>query len=76
MKNGVIQLQDSERYIVNAGSVGQPRDRDPKAGCGILDDEIWQFEFVRLAYDIDTAAKKIRDAGLPKVLSERLYEGT
>ena len=65
----------SDRRIINIGSVGQPRDRDPRAGYYIYDDEKDSGDWIRVTYDIDTAADKIRKAGLPDILAKRLYEG-
>ena len=61
------------RYIVNAGSVGQPRDGDPRA-CYALADEN-RIELVRVAYDIQATQKKMSGAGLPRLLIERLSYG-
>lgn len=69
---GNYRLKREERYIVNPGSVGQPRDRDPRLAFGIFDDEDWTFELVRLEYDNQKAASKIRKAGLPAFLADRL----
>ena len=66
-------LGTNERYIINAGSVGQPRDRDPRACYVVLEDE--RIEFVRVAYDIEKTQKKMREAGLPPFLIERLAKG-
>jgi diadenosine tetraphosphatase ApaH/serine/threonine PP2A family protein phosphatase len=63
-----------ERYIINAGSVGQPRDRDPRACYAILEDE--KVELVRVPYPVEKTQKKMREAGLPRFLVERLSEGT
>lgn len=63
------------RFIVNVGSVGQPRDANPDLSFGIFDTVSWTYRNVRAEYDIDTAAKKIRKAGLPRTLAERLYHG-
>lgn len=63
------------RFLVNAGSVGQPRDGDPRACYVIYDDDAGTVEFVRLEYDVDAAAEKIRRAGLPEMLADRLYQG-
>lgn len=65
-------LERNERYILNPGSVGQPRDRDPRLSFGIFDDQKWTFEIVRLEYDNQKAAEKIRKAGLPRYLADRL----
>lgn len=63
------------RYLVNPGSVGQPRDGDPRAGTAIVDTDTRQVELFRLPYPIDAAARKIREAGLPDVLARRLSVG-
>jgi len=69
---GVITLEKGERYILNPGSIGQPRDRDPRLAFGIFDDVEQTFEIVRLGYDNHKAAEKIRKAGLPAYLADRL----
>lgn len=61
------------RYIVNAGSVGQPRDGDPRACYAIVDEN--RIELVRVAYDIQSTQEKMSDAGLPRPLIERLSYG-
>lgn len=61
--------------LVNAGSVGQPRDRDPRAAYLIINTENDTWEHRRVEYDIDSAAEKIRNAHLPSFLWERLYKG-
>jgi predicted phosphodiesterase len=63
----------AERYIMNVGSVGQPRDGDPRAGYAIVDDE--KMEIVRVPYDVTAVQKKMRKAGLPSLLIERLAAG-
>ena len=68
------RLGKNERYIINAGSVGQPRDRDPRACYAIFDNDT--LEFVRLEYAIEKTQKKMHDAGLPLALIERLSKGT
>ena len=64
-----------ERFIVNVGSIGQPRDGNPDLSFGIFDSERWEYRNIRLAYDVERAARKIRDAGLPPVLADRLFRG-
>ncbi len=61
------------RYIINAGSVGQPRDRDPRAAYAVLTDEA--VEIVRVEYDLGKTQEKMRRAGLPAALIERLPRG-
>ena len=68
-------LIDSRRYIVNIGSVGQPRDLDPRACYAIFDGNKKAIEIVRLDYNVPLAQQKIIDAGLPEVLAERLLMG-
>lgn len=72
LKPGVIPLEPQQKYLLNPGSVGQPRDRDPRLSFGIYDDEAYTFEIVRLEYDNLKAAGKIRKAGLPAYLADRL----
>ncbi|MBI4549959.1 MAG: metallophosphoesterase family protein [Candidatus Omnitrophica bacterium] len=72
LRDGAYALDRSEVYLLNPGSVGQPRDHDPRLACGILDTEAYEFRLVRLAYDNRLAARKIIDAGLPEYLGRRL----
>jgi diadenosine tetraphosphatase ApaH/serine/threonine PP2A family protein phosphatase len=68
-------ISPTHRAIVNVGSVGQPRDGDPRA-CWLLAREDGSFSFRRVEYDIDATAEKIlRARGLHRSLAERLYEG-
>lgn len=63
-----------EKVIINVGSVGQPRDRDPRATYVIVNDD--EVEFIRLSYDIDVTAKRIKENPyLDDFLGARLYEG-
>jgi diadenosine tetraphosphatase ApaH/serine/threonine PP2A family protein phosphatase len=70
-----IPLEDGRRYLVNVGSVGQPRDRDPRAAYAIWDRDARVVQLRRVAYDHRAAARKIRDAGLPRALADRLMHG-
>ncbi len=63
------------RWMVNPGSVGQPRDHDPRAAYALLDQENRTLNFARVAYDIARAQSRIRAAGLPDVLAARLMRG-
>ncbi len=63
------------RRIINVGSVGQPRDRDPRLCYALFNTETEELQVIREEYDIDTAAGKIRRAGLPEFLADRLYWG-
>ena len=71
-----ITLEKGIRYIINVGSVGQPRDGNPKAAYGLYDEAERRFILKRVPYDIQTAQKKIISAGLPRSLAQRLSEGT
>jgi diadenosine tetraphosphatase ApaH/serine/threonine PP2A family protein phosphatase len=70
-----VDLGDSIVALVNAGSVGQPRDDDPRTGYVLYDSETRIVSFRRVEYDIETEVHRIRSAGLPAVLAERLYLG-
>lgn len=63
------------RYLINVGSVGQPRDGNPEACFGLLDTEKGEFSFHRSPYDIKVTQDKMMGAGLPEPLAERLAEG-
>jgi predicted phosphodiesterase len=62
-------------YLINPGSVGQPRDGDPRASYAIFDDEARRVDYHRVEYDVAGAQKKIHDAGLPPILADRLSVG-
>jgi diadenosine tetraphosphatase ApaH/serine/threonine PP2A family protein phosphatase len=70
-----VRLDDGRRYLVNVGSVGQPRDRDPRACYAIWDREARWITIRRVVYDHVAAARKILAAGLPRGLAERLAHG-
>ncbi len=63
------------RWMLNPGSVGQPRDGDPRAAWLELDTGDWKATYHRVDYEIDKAAEAIRKAGLPDLLADRLYAG-
>jgi diadenosine tetraphosphatase ApaH/serine/threonine PP2A family protein phosphatase len=71
-----LQTERGRRYIVNVGSVGQPRDRDSRAAYAIWDVEAGWLEIQRVAYDVSTARHKIVEAGLPRFLADRLTAGS
>jgi predicted phosphodiesterase len=71
----VLKLEEGKRYLINPGSVGQPRDRNPHAAFGILDLKARTFTFRRAPYDIAGAQQRIRRAGLPEQLAARLAFG-
>ncbi|MEZ6196355.1 MAG: metallophosphoesterase family protein [Planctomycetota bacterium] len=70
-----LDLSDCDRALLNVGSIGQPRDENPKAACGIYDSETGEYRLERVPYDIGTASEKIRSAGLPGILADRLRFG-
>jgi len=70
-----MKIRKDAKYIINVGSVGQPRDGNPMASFGIFDTKIGVTEIKRVAYDIASAQKKILEAGLPEVLAKRLSVG-
>ena len=70
-----VRLLLGRRYIVNVGSVGQPRDRDPRACYAVWDVKAGRITLHRVAYDISAAREKILRAGLPRVLGDRLLHG-
>lgn len=71
-----IRLQARCRYLVNPGSVGQPRDGDPRAAYALYDDAAGEVYLCRTLYPISVAQAKILRAGLPAYLAERLASGT
>jgi diadenosine tetraphosphatase ApaH/serine/threonine PP2A family protein phosphatase len=71
----VVPLQRGSQYLVNAGSIGQPRDGDPRAGYGVLDDEAREVRLFRVPYAVEKAQQKIMAAGLPASLANRLALG-
>lgn len=62
-------------YLINPGSVGQPRDGNPEAAYAIFDDKEFSVHFKSVPYDINTAQRRILEAGLPEYLAERLAQG-
>ena len=69
---GTYRLSGKDRYLINPGSVGQPRDRNPELSFAFFDSKEFSLEIVRLDYDNQKAAEKIRKAGLPDFLADRL----
>ncbi len=68
-------LRRQVKYFINVGSVGQPRDGDWRASYAVYDVEKQTVNIRRLEYDLRTAQQKIREAGLPTILAERLALG-
>ena len=73
--NSTVGLKFRMPYLINPGSVGQPRDGNPDAAFGILDTEAHTFTFRRVPYDIDDTCKRIVEAGLQPHLGDRLRVG-
>jgi predicted phosphodiesterase len=71
----VLLLKPEAKYLVNPGSVGQPRDGDPRSACAIVDVERKRLELIRVAYPVAETQAKILAAGLPEVLAQRLGVG-
>ena len=70
-----LELKPGSKYLVNPGSVGQPRDGDPRAAYAIVDTVHRLVELIRLRYSIEDAQSKVIRAGLPEVLAQRLAMG-
>ncbi|MCX6564966.1 MAG: metallophosphoesterase family protein [Candidatus Aminicenantes bacterium] len=71
----LLKVEKGISYLINPGSVGQPRDRNPRAAFAIYDRELRQVRFHRVEYEIAEAQKKILQAELPSALAERLTLG-
>lgn len=71
-----IRLDRKMRYLINPGSVGQPRDRNPGASFAIFDSEKMTVQFLREPYDVGKTQTAILKAGLPSILAYRLTYGT
>ncbi|HVE70805.1 MAG TPA: metallophosphoesterase family protein [Thermoanaerobaculia bacterium] len=71
-----VKLDPKLRYLINPGSVGQPRDRNPASSCIILDTDKHTVQFFRIEYDIRKTQSSILKAGLPHILASRLQFGT
>lgn len=71
-----VFVDETAAYLINPGSVGQPRDRDPRAAYVLYDSEIRIAEYRRVAYDVALTAHKIAEAGLPEMLGMRLFRGS
>ncbi len=71
----VLELEPSVVYMINPGSVGQPRDGDPRAAYALFDSSANTVTLRRVSYPIEETAKEINDAGLPDMLAYRLFQG-
>lgn len=70
-----IKLDPNTRYLINPGSIGQPRDKNPKSSFIVYDSDKREILFSRYEYNIKRTQKKIRAAGLPELLASRLESG-
>ncbi|MDD5454884.1 MAG: metallophosphoesterase family protein [Candidatus Ratteibacteria bacterium] len=75
VKEETVQIQKDYKYLINVGSVGQPRDGNPRACYCIYDKETQTIDIKRVEYDIKKAQEKIIEAGLPERLAQRLENG-
>ena len=72
---GVLRVRPGHRYLINVGSVGQPRDQNPRACVAFFDTDTFDYDLERVPYDTERAADKICEASLPDQLAQRLYRG-
>jgi predicted phosphodiesterase len=75
-EEATVKLEPGLRYLINPGSVGQPRDRNPASACVILDTDKRTVQFFRVPYDLKKTQMSILKAGLPQILASRLQFGT
>jgi predicted phosphodiesterase len=71
----VSRITKSERYLVNVGSVGQPRDRRTDLSFGLFDTDMWSYENIRSPYNVEISVHKIFNSELPPRLGHRLLMG-
>lgn len=71
-----VKLDADHRYLINPGSVGQPRDRNPQASFAMYDAKRLTVQFFRVSYDVEKTQVSILKAGLPAILAHRLTHGT
>ncbi|HTX17711.1 MAG TPA: metallophosphoesterase family protein [Bacteroidota bacterium] len=69
------RVERGKRFIINVGSIGQPRNRDSRLSFGVFDTDGWEYEHIVSPYDVQRARQKILDAGLPAFLGDRLLYG-
>ena len=70
-----VQLEADSQYFINPGSIGQPRDGDPRSCLAVLETESASLRLIKFRYPLEKAARRIRQAGLPELLAQRLYIG-
>jgi len=74
-ENCRIRLDPNTRYLINPGSIGQPRDKNPMPSFILFDVGKREVQFLRFTYDFKKTQRKIRDAGLPEILASRIESG-
>jgi putative phosphoesterase len=74
-ENTRIKLDGNTRYLINPGSIGQPRDKNPASSFIVFDSTKMEISFSRFTYEVSKTQKKIREAGLPELLASRLEAG-
>lgn len=72
---GEVRVDPARRVLINPGSVGQPRDGDPRAAFAVLDRDAGVVTYHRVTYDLEGARRDILEAGLPRLLGDRLLQG-
>ena len=72
---GVLRVRAGHRFLVDVGSVGQPRDHDPRLSYALFDDEAFTLETVRLHYDVARTIARVHDRQMPDGLGDRLRRG-
>jgi predicted phosphodiesterase len=70
-----IRINTADKLLINVGAIGQPRDENPESVCAVYDSGEGIVRLKRIPYDVDKAAQKIKNAGLPDILAERLRYG-
>lgn len=75
LDDGALELKPGARHLLNPGAVGQPRDGDPRAACGVFERDPPRFALERVDYDVAAAQAAIRRAGMPEIEAERLGAG-
>ena len=74
--DGTVKLNEDDFYLLNPGSVGQPRNGDPRSSYFIFDTQDNTVRFRLVEYDLSETIKKIMNANLPEFFAERLVHGT
>jgi len=72
---GLLRVREGNRFLVNVGSVGQPRDGDPRGAYGLFDTESFAYELVRVSYDVEETRRRVTEEHLPRRLGRRLEVG-